>query len=144
MPRRRHIDPFVVRLGQRFHELRREHGYSLDDLTQGAQSSKGYLSQFERGQALPTLVTLDRLADFLGIDIVDIVNFTERGVRNQVVEMTRGLTEHQLKQLLAQAAAYSVEESLAAAAPAAACRVEPRGRPNAKPGSATQRKTRGI
>jgi transcriptional regulator with XRE-family HTH domain len=148
MPPRRHIDPFVVRFGQRFHELRKEHGYTLDDLTQGAQlGGKGYLSQFERGMALPTLVTLDRIARFMGLDLVDLVNFTERGVRNQVIEMTRGLTEPQLKQVLAQAAAYSLEESLAAAAPAAACRVEPRGRPGGKReprGDDMRRKTRGA
>jgi transcriptional regulator with XRE-family HTH domain len=100
-------------MGQRFHELRKEHGYSLDALTRGADTgSKGYLSQFERGTALPTVVMLDRIARFLGIDIIDLVNFTERGLRNQLVEMTRGLSDRELKQLLAQVAAYAVRQPL--------------------------------
>jgi len=35
--------------------------------------------------ALPTLVILDRIAQFMGLDLVDLVNFTERGVRNELI-----------------------------------------------------------
>jgi len=111
MPKRLHSHPFVTRIGKRFHDLRKEHKLSLQALTEGKNGgSKGYISQFERGQALPTLVALDRMAARLGVDLVDVVNFTERGLRNQLLEMTRGLGDRELKHLLAQAAAFGVQQ----------------------------------
>ncbi len=112
MPKRQQSHPFVTRIGPCFHELRKERGLSLQALTGGADiGSKGYISQFERGQALPSLVALDGMADRMGLDVVDLVNFTERGVRNQLIEMTRGLGDRELKELLAQAAAYGVRQA---------------------------------
>ena len=62
MPKRTHSDPLVTRIGQRFHQLRKERGLSLQALTHGKTAgSKGSVSQVERGQALPTLVALDRV-----------------------------------------------------------------------------------
>jgi transcriptional regulator with XRE-family HTH domain len=112
MPKRQQSHPFVTRIGRRFHELRKERGLSLQALTEGSDiGSKGYISQFERGQALPSLVALDAMAARMGLDVVDLVNFTERGTRNQLVEMTRGLGDRELKQLLAQAAAYGLQQA---------------------------------
>jgi transcriptional regulator with XRE-family HTH domain len=111
MPKRRLSHPFVTRLGARFHKLRKERKLSLQALTEGKSGgSKGYVSQFERGQALPTLVALDRMAERLGVDIIDVVNFPERGLRNQLLEIIRGLGDCELKQLLAQAAAFGIQQ----------------------------------
>jgi len=44
---------------------------------------------------------LDRLATALGVDVLDLVNFPERGLRNQLAEATRNLGEPQIEELLA-------------------------------------------
>lgn len=55
----------------RRHRLR--HGMSLRELAERASSSKGLLSQIERGVANPTLDVLARLADALDITVSDLI-----------------------------------------------------------------------
>jgi len=79
-------------------------GLSLQALTDGPDNgSKGYLSQFERGPSLPSLVALAGIAERLELDIIDLVNFPERGARNELLELTRGMNDRELKQVLRRA-----------------------------------------
>jgi len=113
MPRREQAHPFVIRLGQRFRELRKEKGYSLEQVTYGSGlSGKGFLSDFENGHALPSATTLLSVAEFLEVDLLDVLNFVERGLRNQLAEMTRDLGEQELKALLAKAHALRAEREV--------------------------------
>ena len=97
MPRRKDYHPLVTRIGQRFQELRKEANRTLNTVTK----SKGYVSQFENGVALPSLINLDRLAEALEMDLVDVVNRPERSLRNQLIERTRKIDAPRLRQLLA-------------------------------------------
>ena len=48
---------------------------TLEELALEAElEGKGFLSEAERGLAQPELPTLDRLAEALGVDLVDLVN----------------------------------------------------------------------
>jgi len=110
MPRREQTHPFVTRLGQRFYELRKEKGYSLEQVTYGAGlNGKGFLSDFENGHSLPSPISLLQLAEFLEVDLLDVLNFVERGPRHRLVEMTRDLGEPALKLLLAKAGSLRAE-----------------------------------
>jgi transcriptional regulator with XRE-family HTH domain len=129
MPIRQSSSPLVTRLGQRIRELRLEQKLPLEQLAYGAGlGGKGYLSETERGLALPSLVTLEKLADCLDIDLVDLVNFPElssRRVRARLIEATRDAPDELLQVLL-----RAVEESRQMAArfsavPLAAERPEP-------------------
>jgi transcriptional regulator with XRE-family HTH domain len=114
MPRRKQLHPLVVRLGQRFRELRKEKGYSLEQVTYGSGlNGKGFMSDFENGYALPSAISLLHLAEFLEVDLLDVLNVVERGPRNQLAEMTRDLGESELKALLDKAHALGAERETA-------------------------------
>jgi transcriptional regulator with XRE-family HTH domain len=79
-------------------------GYTLEQVSiaAGLRANGELLLRFEHGQALPTEHALSRLAVALGVDVLDLVNFPERGLRNQLAEATRNLSEPQLAELMAQ------------------------------------------
>jgi transcriptional regulator with XRE-family HTH domain len=111
VPRRQKSNPLVTRLGKRLHQLRRERGFSLEQMTWGAElAGKGYLSQAERGQALPTLTTLGQIAICLDVELIDMVNFPERGPRHRLLEVTRHLDSRVVERLLHDAEQHLEEE----------------------------------
>jgi len=66
-------------------------------MTYGAdKKGKGHMSEVERGLSLPRLTTIDQLTESLQVELVDMVNFPERGVRNQVLELTRWMSPEQV------------------------------------------------
>jgi transcriptional regulator with XRE-family HTH domain len=64
--------------------------------------SKGHLSDLEKGLAVPTIVTLQAIAERLGVEVLDLVTFPGDSPRHGVVDATRGMTTTQLKALLAR------------------------------------------
>ena len=54
--------------GIRLRELRLASGMSQQALTEAAGLDKNYVTEAERGHANPTLETIGRLADALGVD----------------------------------------------------------------------------
>ena len=54
-------------LGKRISAVRREKGMTSEKLAYGAGISKGYLSDVENGNKLPSLTVLATLADVLGV-----------------------------------------------------------------------------
>lgn len=59
------------RLGKKISKLRRERGLTSEKLAYENDISKGYLSNIENGNRLPSLEMLLRLASPLGIEIDD-------------------------------------------------------------------------
>jgi transcriptional regulator with XRE-family HTH domain len=115
VPRRQKSNPLVTRLGKRLHQLRRERGFSLEQMTWGAElAGKGYLSQAERGQALPTLTTLGQIAICLDVELIDMVNFPERSPRHRLLEVTRHLDARVVERLLHDAEQHLEEEGASA------------------------------
>lgn len=62
-----------VRLGLNLQSLRRERGYSQEELAHRANLHQTYLSGVERGRRNPSVLVLQRLADALGTDITDLL-----------------------------------------------------------------------
>ena len=56
-------------LGMRIVYLRRQLGWSQEDLALEAGINKNYLSDLERGRRNPTLRVLEKIAIALGIDV---------------------------------------------------------------------------
>ena len=69
MPRQ---DDIKVRFGQRLAQLRRERGWSQEELAEEAGLHRTYISSTERGQRNVSLVNIDKLAHALGTDIADL------------------------------------------------------------------------
>ena len=58
-------------IGKRLKELRREYGLSQERLALQAEITTAYLGQIERGIKNPTVVTVGRLCDALGISLAE-------------------------------------------------------------------------
>ena len=61
----------AVDIGKRIREIRKHRKYSLRDLAELSQCSVNYLSQLERSLNSPTIETLIRITEALGIRLVD-------------------------------------------------------------------------
>jgi transcriptional regulator with XRE-family HTH domain len=60
-------------VGAQLAKLREERGWSLDSLSQRAGVSKSMLSQIERAQANPTVAVVWRLANALGVPLLELL-----------------------------------------------------------------------
>lgn len=61
------------RIGFNLQRLRREKGFSQEELADRAEIHQTYLSGVERGKRNPTITVLQRIAETLGADIEDLV-----------------------------------------------------------------------
>jgi Helix-turn-helix. len=103
MPRRQAPDPDAKAIGRRIRALRREAGLTQEKLAYESDlGSKGYLSDIEKGLALPTVKTLRVLAERLDVLVLDLVTDPEADPRQKLIDRTRGLTRGTLRKLLRQ------------------------------------------
>ena len=99
MPRRTVVDPEAELIGQRIKALREERGLGLEQLAHEAEFSKGHLSSLERGLVMPTVATLSKLANALGVLVADVVSSPERSLREKVLDLTRHTPTGPLRRL---------------------------------------------
>ena len=59
-------------IGRRIKALRKEHGWSQDELADAVGIEQSVLSKFERGQASPSIVRLALIAKALGTNLADL------------------------------------------------------------------------
>lgn len=113
MPRRSKPDALSLAIGTRIRQLRDEMGLTMEQLAYESElSSKGHLSNIERGLVRPTAHTLGVLAERLGVELGDLVNFPEAaGERGRLYELTRRMAASRVRLLLHDA------EEMAARAP---------------------------
>ena len=60
-------------VGRNFGKLRREKGFTQEQLAEISGFTQQYVSDLERGRRNPTVVTLFHLASALGVSHVDLV-----------------------------------------------------------------------
>lgn len=60
--------------GRRLRTLREKRGFSQHKLAELAELDKNYVTEAERGRANPSLETIGRLADALGVDPAVLVS----------------------------------------------------------------------
>jgi transcriptional regulator with XRE-family HTH domain len=102
MPRRDEPHPMGLELARRVAELRAERGMTLGKLASETGISKGHLSNVERGLAVITIMTLDRIARGFGVEVFYLLVFPQKSIRDRCVERIRALSERDLKAILAQ------------------------------------------
>ena len=66
------------RIGVALHKIRQEHKLSLDQVARSSGVSKSMLSQIERDLTNPTIATLWRLTNALGVNIEDLLRGKDR------------------------------------------------------------------
>lgn len=75
-------------LGKRLRALRKERGLTLAQLGQQAGLSVSYLSQVERGRAMPSLAKVSALARALAVEVRDL--FEEESTHSCIVRSAEG------------------------------------------------------
>jgi transcriptional regulator with XRE-family HTH domain len=66
-------------LGQRLRAVRLERGESLREVGDAASVSESFLSQVERGLTSPSVISLRRIANALGVHIIELLASQEDG-----------------------------------------------------------------
>lgn len=101
MPRRESPDSLSLAVGERIRALRLEEGMTIEQLAQESDTgSKGHLSNIERGLVRPNIYTLKQVADGLGVKPLDLLTFPKRSMRERLIELTRGLSNVKLSELV--------------------------------------------
>jgi DNA-binding XRE family transcriptional regulator len=65
-------DPLAKRIGVAIRQLRKERKLSQERLSKAIGAARANISRIERGLAIPTLTTLEKIASALGIDLLDL------------------------------------------------------------------------
>lgn len=100
MPRRSTPNPLALAIGQRIKQLRLEQGLTAEKLAYESEvGSKGFLSDIESGLALPSLSTLERIAQHLELPLFELLIVPARSEREALVSLTRHLPKSVLLQL---------------------------------------------
>jgi transcriptional regulator with XRE-family HTH domain len=66
-------DPLAARIGQKIRFLRRSEEFGFDAFVEETGLGRGYVSELERGLVVPTIGTLARIANALGVTVADLV-----------------------------------------------------------------------
>jgi transcriptional regulator with XRE-family HTH domain len=64
--------------GQRLRELRQKYGVTQQQLSIATGLTEGYISNMERGQKVPSLTTILRLAVALGCRVTELVSIFDK------------------------------------------------------------------
>jgi transcriptional regulator with XRE-family HTH domain len=116
MPRRLTPDPLAAKIGTRVRELRQQAGLTLEKLAYESEvRSKGYMSDIEKGLAFPTIATLQRIAEHLGVDLLDLVTFPGDSPRQELVALTRSMKVGTVRKLVREAKQDSSDAPTSAA-----------------------------
>lgn len=71
------MEDINVRIAQQVRELRLARGYTLDVLATRCQVSRSAISLIERGEASPTAVVLEKLANGLGVPLTQLFDIPQ-------------------------------------------------------------------
>lgn len=75
--KKRESEKLAKRIGKRISDRRKTLGWTQDQLAERVRVDGETISRFERGVNLPSLLTLDRLATVLRVDVGDLLSRTE-------------------------------------------------------------------
>jgi transcriptional regulator with XRE-family HTH domain len=71
------MEDINIRIAQQVRELRLARGYTLDVLATQCQVSRSAISLIERGEASPTAVVLEKLANGLGVPLTQLFDIPQ-------------------------------------------------------------------
>jgi transcriptional regulator with XRE-family HTH domain len=72
------MNQIVSSFGTTVRQLREVHGWSQEALAERADLNRSYIGELERGQAIPSLLTLKKLSMALGVSLSNLLAHTER------------------------------------------------------------------
>lgn len=74
------MEDINIRIAQQVREIRLARGYTLDILASRCQVSRSAISLIERGEASPTAVVLEKLANGLGVPLTQLFDSPEYSI----------------------------------------------------------------
>lgn len=75
----------VSSFGIAVRQLREAQGWSQEMLAERANLNRSYIGELERGQAIPSLLTLQKLGLALGLSLANLLAYTERIAQTRAV-----------------------------------------------------------
>src|ERR1700757_997444 len=75
------MSDLAKQLGRRVHLFRKQNGLTQAALAEKVKISNEFMSGIERGAKLPSLLTLEKLAGALRVNLKDLFNFEQAGYR---------------------------------------------------------------
>lgn len=97
MPRLKKPDPLAKAIGRRVRELLRERGLTQEKLAYENDLSKATLSDMMKGLARPSIVTLNRIAKALGVELLDLFTRPADDDRHRLIDLTRSASASSLR-----------------------------------------------
>lgn len=82
---------FITSFGSTVRQLREQQGWSQEALAERADLNRSYVGELERGKAIPSLLTLKKLAGALDLSLTSLMAHTERRVQSRLfrgIELT--------------------------------------------------------
>ena len=73
------METISVQIGQRLKDIRKKRGLTQEQLGELVGRSYKYIGLIERGQRMPSIKTLAKIADELNVDIKDFFDFPKSG-----------------------------------------------------------------
>ena len=72
------VNTLISSFGLAVRQMREREGWSQERLAERADLNRSYVGELERGQAIASLLTLDKLATAFGISLSHLLSQTER------------------------------------------------------------------
>ena len=76
----------VSSFGIAVRQLREKQGWSQEVLAERADLNRSYVGELERGQAIPSLLTLKKLSVALDMSLMNLLNHTEMIAQTKTVQ----------------------------------------------------------
>lgn len=75
---------YLLKIGSRIRQLREAAGLSQEQLSFECGLHRTYISSIERGERNVAVINLRRIADALGVPVIDLFAFDELSSRNKL------------------------------------------------------------
>ncbi len=80
------VEKAQVLLGRRIRSLRNEKKWTLEALGEIAATNHKHIGEIERGQQNPSFAVLVKIAEALGVDLLELLRFEQEGLSRKEVE----------------------------------------------------------
>ena len=94
-------------IGARIQSIRKEKNLRQKDIAEALKLTEQYISKIERGATGMTITMLSDIADFLGVDIYELIAGTNKGSpnykKNEMIQLYERATSKQREKILAHA-----------------------------------------
>ena len=80
------MSQLVNSFGLTVRQLREKQGWSQEGLAERADLNRSYVGELERGQAIPSLLTLKKLSVALDLSLTGLIDHTERMAQTRLIQ----------------------------------------------------------